>query len=160
MDWSSFLPFVNVGVNKNKPGGSNVDVNVGQNGGGHGGLVDVKVNKGENNDIPHAAARKSVVVRAPFVDVNVDGEGHPHDLDDHHDDEKPHKPKKHRKHHRDGGDKDVSVNVGGNGAWGPFVDVKVGNEGKAQGKNVGRKCVKINVPFVNVLVNRNCDPDA
>lgn len=189
VDWASFIPFVNVGVNK-KNGGSNVDVNVGQNGGSYSGgsLVDVKVNKdgaGHHGD-------KKVVVRAPFVDVNVDGEAAPAaghapshkkkvvvhapfvDLDidgdfpppppPHHPPHHPHHPPKkhHYKHHpHDDEDKNVSVNVGGqsNGAWGPFVDVNVDSDHKApQGKAAGRKCIKINVPFVNILLNRSgCD---
>uniref|UniRef100_A0A8D9FCD1 Uncharacterized protein n=1 Tax=Cacopsylla melanoneura TaxID=428564 RepID=A0A8D9FCD1_9HEMI len=165
VDWASFIPFVNVGVNKNKGGNGNVDVNVGGNGKSSG-FVDVKVNKGEEGnhlEEGHASGRKNVVVRAPFVDVNVDGEFNHPPPPAFGDEEHPHPPKKHRKHHRRehaDRDRNVSVNVGGQGG-GPFVDVKVGGEGKtAQGKAVGRKCVKINVPFVNVLINRNCDPEA
>ncbi|KAL1464468.1 hypothetical protein WDU94_004114 [Cyamophila willieti] len=164
VDWASFIPFVNVGVNKNKGGNGNVDVNVGGNG-KSASFVDVHVNKGEDGkplEEGHASARKNVVVRAPFVDVNVDGDfHHPPPPPASGDEEHPHPPKKHRKHHRRehaDRDRNVSVNVGGHG---PFVDVKVGGEGKTpQGKAIGRKCININVPFVNVLINRNCDPEA
>lgn len=189
VDWASFIPFVNVGVNK-KNGGSKVDVNVGQNGGAGGSLVDVKVDKDEAGkpaeyskkvivrapfvDVnvdgeappPHAgdapSHKKKVVVHAPFVDLNIDGDFPPPPPHPHH---PPHHPPKkhHYKHHPhdDDGDKNVSVNVGGNsnGSWWPFVNVNVDSDHKApQGKNAGKKCIKINVPFVNVLLNRSgCD---
>lgn len=184
VDWASFIPFINVGVNK-KQGGSKVDVNVGQNGGSGSSLVDVNVNEDghpskkkvivrapfvdvdvDGDSSAYAAGEvkknKKVVVHAPFVDVNVDGDfppppPHPHP---------PHHPPKkhHYKHHgHDDDDKNVSVNVGGqgHGSWGSFVNVAVDGEHKApQGKTAGRKCIKINVPFVNVLLNRGCQPEA
>ncbi|KAI5749390.1 hypothetical protein M8J76_006966 [Diaphorina citri] len=154
VDWASFIPFVKVGVNKNK-GDKNVDVNVGGSS-----LVDVKVDKDE---VPQAGGKhhKKVVVHAPFVDLDVDGDfppppPHPH----------PHPPKKHHKHPRhphDDEDKNVSVNVGGQngGSWWPFVNVNVDSDAKAapHGKAVGKRCININVPFVNVLLNRGCKPD-
>lgn len=189
VDWASFIPFVNVGVNK-KHGGSKVDVNVGENGGSGSSFVDVKVNKDEyghplegkkkvivrapfvdvdvdGDSSAHAGGEvkknKKVVVHAPFVDVNVDGDFPPPPPPHH----PPHHPPKkhHYKHHghEDDGDKNVAVNVGGqsHGSWWPFVNVAVDAEHKApQGKTAGRKCININVPFVNVLLNRGCQPEA
>lgn len=75
VDWASFIPFVNVGVNK-KHGGSKVDVNVGENGGSGSSFVDVKVNKDEYGH--PLEGKKKVIVRAPFVDVDVDGDSSAH----------------------------------------------------------------------------------
>lgn len=156
VDWASFIPFVNVGVNKGgNRGGSKVDVNVGQ-GGSAGGLVDVKVNKGqpkpyvdEADDAPHKHV--DVDLRSGFAD--------------HSGDDLPPPPRPHKKHRRNGRphpeheDKDVSVNVGGQngGSWWPFVNVNVDSAKSANvGKSSPRKCVNVNVPFVNVLINRGC----